>query len=312
MNYNHDQIKIALAGPIASVQTPFNKDGSISFDGLRRLVDHYIDAGASALLLTWGNSLFAILSDRDIGDITRTVVEYAAGRAVVVACTGCWATPQAVEFAAYCREIGADILQVFLPTWYPGCLNGQTIVDHHMAVAKYIPVMPNSKQIQLNGGPSEGLAIARELIERERNILAIKADVCGEYDEAITSLVKDHWTMIAGGNKSHHMELWPYGCGGWLSTFIIFRPTVAHAYGKAVKSGDISKAVRIIEKIDRPFFDYILAVPGGFDAAIHGIIELYGLAKRWRRPPFNSLNDEEMEKLAEFLKNLPEPEKLMK
>ena len=310
MNYDHDQIKIALAGPIASVQTLFNEDGSISFDGLRRLVHHYIDAGAGALLLTWGNSLFAILSDRDIGDITRAVVEYAAGRVVVVACTGRWATPQAVEFAEYCQETGVDLLQVFMSDWYPGCLNVQTIVDHHLAVAKHIPVMLNSKQIQLNGGPCEGLAVARELIDHECNILAMKADVCGEYDEAMTSLIKDHWTMAAGGNKSHHMELWPYGCQGWLSTFIIFRPTVAHAYWKAVKAGDIPQAVRIIDKIERPFFDYILTAPGGFDAAIHGIIELCGLAKRWRRPPFNSLNDEEMEKLAEFLKTLPEPQKV--
>jgi hypothetical protein len=64
--------------------------------------------------------------------------------------------------------------------------------------------------------------------------------------------------------------------------------------------------------IERPFFDYILAVPGGFDAAIHGIMELCGLAQRWRRPPFNSLDDEEMAKLSDLLKNLPEPEGLIR
>lgn len=305
------KIQQGFIGSIASIHTPFNQDGSIDYDGLRRMVNHDIDAGAGALLITWGNSLFAILSDRDIGDITRAVAEYAAGRVVVAACAGRWATPQAVEFGAYCREIGANILQVFLPMWYPGCLNAQTIVDHHIAVARNIPLMLNSKEIQQNGA-SEGLAIASELIARERNILVIKADAPGAYDCAMTSLVKDHWVMFAGGDKTHHMELWPYGCQGYLSTFIHFRPTITHAYWKAIKSGDISKATGIIDKIDRPFFDHILAMPGGFDAVIHGIMELCGLAQRWRRPPFSSLTDGEMEKLAEFLKTLPDPEEPMK
>ena len=38
-----------------------------------------------------------------------------------------------------------------------------------------------------------------------------------------------------------------------------------------------------------------------YDAGIHGILELYGLARRWRRPPYYSLDDAEMASLAEFL-----------
>jgi len=48
-------------------------------------------------------------------------------------------------------------------------------------------------------------------------------------------------------------------------------------------------------------FDLIMKSPGGFDAAIHGILELKGLAQRWRRPPYYSLSDPEMEKLSDAL-----------
>jgi len=297
------QIQQGLSGPIASIRTPFKQDGGIDYDGLRRMVEFDIEAGAGALLITWGDSLFAVLSDRDIGDLTRAVVEYAAGRTVVAACTGRWATPQTVEFAAYCREIGADILQVFLPLWYPGCLTVETVVAHHRAVAEQLPVMANSSEIRCHGA-SDGLGIARELLAREPNILAMKADVTGEYDRAMTSLVSDQWTLFAGGQKAFHLELLPYGCRGYLSTFITFWPAVSHAYWRAIGAGDLHAAARIIEQVDRPFFDDILTVPGGFDAAIHGIMELSGLAPRWRRAPFSSLNDEEMERLADFLPRL--------
>jgi 4-hydroxy-tetrahydrodipicolinate synthase len=303
-----ERIRRGLSGPIASVRTPFRRDGRIDYDGLRRMVDFDIEAGAGALLLTWGDSLFAILSDREIGDLTRAVAEYAAGRAVVAACTGRWATPQAAEFAAHCREVGADLVQVFPPMWYPGCLSAQTVVEHHAAVAAHLPVMANSAELQ-RCGAAEGLDIARSLVDRDGLVLAMKADVTGEYDRKMTSMVRDRWTVFAGGQKSFHMELLPYGCRGYLSTFITFRPSVTHAYRRAIEADDLPSATRVIERIDRPFFDHVLAAPGGFDAAIHGIAELRGLAGRWRRPPFRSLDDESMERLADFLERLKEEER---
>ncbi len=62
------------------------------------------------------------------------------------------------------------------------------------------------------------------------------------------------------------------------------------------------KAREIISNYDMPFFDFISSPQGWFDAGIHGALELFGIAKRWRRKPYYSLNDEEMEKLADFLK----------
>ncbi len=300
---DRQRIQTGLAGPIASIRTPFTRDGAIDYDALRRMVDFDINAGAGALLLTWGDSLFAVLSDREIADLTRTVVESAAGRVVVAACTGRWATPQSVEFAACCREFGADILQVFLPQWYPGCLNRQTMVDHHLAIGRHMPVMVNSAEIQRNGA-ADGLAVARELIERGAPVLAMKADVTGEYDRKMTSLIRNSWTMFAGGQKSFHMDLGPYGCRGYLSTFVTFMPEVSSAYWRAIGEEDRPAAVRIIEKIDRPFFEEILAMPGGFDAAMHGITERCGLTERWRRAPFTSLDDEAMERLGGLLDRL--------
>jgi hypothetical protein len=53
-----------------------------------------------------------------------------------------------------------------------------------------------------------------------------------------------------------------------------------------------------------PLFNYLISSPGSFDAAIHGIYELFGLAKRYRRPPYYSLNDKQMEELAAFLRKI--------
>ncbi len=40
---------------------------------------------------------------------------------------------------------------------------------------------------------------------------------------------------------------------------------------------------------------------GSFDAGLHGMLEITGLGKRYRRAPYPSLTDEQMGALREFL-----------
>ena len=70
---------------------------------------------------------------------------------------------------------------------------------------------------------------------------------------------------------------------------------------QAIEAQDWAQARAIIRDYDMPYFDFVMALPGGFDAGIHATFELFGLAGRWRRSPYYSLNDEEMEQLAAFL-----------
>ena len=107
-----------------------------------------------------------------------------------------------------------------------------------------------------------------------------------------------------GGQKQNHMNAHPYGCNGYLSAFITFKPDIAHRYWSAIQANDISTAATVIRDFDIPFFNLISSMPGGFDAGIHGVLELFGICKRWRRLPYYSLNDREMEILADGLKRI--------
>lgn len=45
------ELRERLSGPIPSLKTPFNEDGSIDFNGLRQLIDFNIAAGARTLMV---------------------------------------------------------------------------------------------------------------------------------------------------------------------------------------------------------------------------------------------------------------------
>ena len=93
----------------------------------------------------------------------------------------------------------------------------------------------------------------------------------------------------------------PYGANGYLSTCMTFKPQIAWRYWNVIEAGDLEVARSVIRDYDMPLFDYLIASEGSFDAAVHGIFELLGFAKRYRRPPYHSLTNEQMQDLADFL-----------
>ncbi len=135
-------------------------------------------------------------------------------------------------------------------------------------------------------------------------MVAVKDDFGGEFARRLTMQFHEHWAIWAGGTKQGHLDMLPYGCDGYLSTYIMFCPRIAHDYWQAVQEMDLKRAAEIIQRYDWPLFDFVGSLTGGFDAGIHGTLELFGVAPRWRRKPYVSLSDEEMERLADFFKGL--------
>ena len=297
---DRDAVREHLTGPIPSISTPFNRDGSIDFDSLRKMIEFDLDAGAKTILLTAGDSHYECLSDEEIAEVTRVTCEQTARRAMVVAADRLHSTTRAIEFAKFAKETGADVVMCMPPDWSRSC-TAETMAAHYVAVSRHMPVMIVTNRF-IPHGIEFGLRTVDIALNTSDNIVAIKDDMRTVFARKLCLLAHDRCAVFAGGQKEGHMNMWPYGCDGYLSTFCSFKPEVSDAYWAAIKSKDIAAAVRIIADIDMPFFDYVKNVPGCYDAGSKGVYELYGLAKRWRRPPYYSLNDSEMEQLAEFFR----------
>ena len=65
------QVREALTGPVSSLKTPFKRDGAIDYQGLRKLIDGNLDGGSKSSLLTYGDSLFSLITDDEIADVTK-------------------------------------------------------------------------------------------------------------------------------------------------------------------------------------------------------------------------------------------------
>ena len=294
------EIRAAFTGPWPSIRTPFTKDGRIDDAALRGQLDFAIEAKAKAVVLTWGDSLFSLLTDDEIAGVTKTVVEHVNHRALVVAATDRWWTGKAAEFAAYCAELGADVVMGLPPDW-AASTTVDMLVPYYGALAEHLPVMIVTNYLGSRGTPF-ALDLCRRLLKEVPGVIAVKDDLCDDTILKICLLTHDRWALSAGGQKKNHLFMLPYGVDGYLSTFITFKPEIAWRYWDAVEANDLDAATKVIRDFDIPFFDHILGYEGGFDAAIHGIDEIRGRGQRYRRPPYHSLSDKQLEGLAEFLK----------
>lgn len=281
---------------------PFQRDGSVDYRGLANVIEANLSGGSKTALLTAGDSHYACLTDGEIAEITKFTVKQVKGRAMVCAADRYYDTGRAIEFAKFGREVGADVYMVMPPDWGHSC-TPETLVEHYAAVATHIPVMVVTN-IFVPRGATFGLNTLRRCLQEVQGIVAVKDDFCGDFGRKMALLVSDRWAVWSGGLKQNHLDIHPYGCDGYLSTFTSFVPRVAHDYWNAVQKGEIANARAVIRDVEIPWFDLIQSLPGGFDAGIHGMLELYGIAKRWRRKPYYSLSDAEMEKLGGCLNTL--------
>ena len=216
---------------------------------------------------------------------------------LTVAADGGWWSGKTVEFARYCREVGADVLMVKPPIW-GGSVTVDTLVAHYKEVAAEIPVMLVTNIWAAD--PAQGLKTIQVLLDGVDGIVAIKDDILGQFVRQMTAMVSDEWAVFAGGQKQNHLDIVHYGAVGYMSTFVTFHPPVTRLYWDAIERSDWTAAAKIITEHDQPLFEYIGGLQGGFDAGMHGLLELTGTAGRWRRKPFYSLNDEEMDGLKAF------------
>lgn len=123
--------------------TPFNPDGTLDLDGMKRVLDCLIDQGADGICVLANFSEQFLISDAEREVLTRLSIEHVAGRVPVIVTISHYATQIAVERARFSKDLGADIVMMMPP--YHGALlkgNAQQTFEQFQAVGEVgIPIM---------------------------------------------------------------------------------------------------------------------------------------------------------------------------
>ncbi len=130
-----------FSGSIVALITPFNSDGEVDFDSLKKLVEFHVKAGTDGIVAVGTTGESATLTIEEHVKVVNKTVEFAAGRVPVIAGTGANATHEAVTFSRLLNNSGiAGVLSV---TPYYNKPTQEGLYQHYKAIAEVseVPVI---------------------------------------------------------------------------------------------------------------------------------------------------------------------------
>jgi 4-hydroxy-tetrahydrodipicolinate synthase len=130
-----------FSGSIVALITPFNSNGEVDFDSLKKLVEFHVESGTDGIVIVGTTGESATLTVEEHVKVVNKTVEFAAGRIPVIAGTGANATHEAVTFSRLLNDSGiAGVLSV---TPYYNKPTQEGLYQHYKAIAEVseVPVI---------------------------------------------------------------------------------------------------------------------------------------------------------------------------
>jgi 4-hydroxy-tetrahydrodipicolinate synthase len=125
-----------IVGSIVALVTPMHQDGSVDYDGLRRLIDWHITEGTDCIGVVGTTGESPTVSVEEHCEIIRIAVEHAAGRVPIRAGAGANSTREAIELTRYSKSVGADCTLQVVPYYNKPSQEG--IYQHFKAIAEAV------------------------------------------------------------------------------------------------------------------------------------------------------------------------------
>lgn len=134
----------AYTGIWPVVPTPFNADGSVDYDGQKRVLDCMIDQGSDGLCILANYSEQFVLSDDERKELTRLCIEHVGGRVPVMVTCSHFSTQIVEDRCRYAASLGAAIIMLMPPYHGTGLrASEQGMIEHYAraADAAGVPIM---------------------------------------------------------------------------------------------------------------------------------------------------------------------------
>ena len=286
-----------LSGTITALITPFDKSGAVDYGRLQALVDEQCVGGVEGICSVGTSGESPTLSHEEHHLVIEKTIEYAAGRAKIIAGTGANSTAEAVSLTKAAISMGgADAcLQV---TPYYNKPNAEGLYRHFMTVADLgLPV------ILYNVPGRAGKEIPLDVVVRlakHPNVIAIK-EAAGSVERvsAIKNLVPDF--TVLSGDDSLALPMIAVGAEGVISVASNVIPKEMSDFIRLALAGKFVEARSYHAKYYRLFHDLFIDVN---PVMVKEALALMGKCERVFRLPLCETDDAKLARMRETLSSL--------
>lgn len=277
---------------ITAMITPFNKDLSIDYVALEKIVNRLIDTGTDAILVAGTTGETPTLTHEEEREIFAFVKKVVNGRVKIIMGAGSNSTKTAVESSIKAKEIGADAILTVVPYYNKPSQKG--MYEHFSAIAKAVDLPIILYNIPGRTGVNMLPSTIAKLAKEFKNIVAVKqsnADL--DLISDIKSLCPEDF-LIYSGDDSLTIPMMSLGAHGVISV-------ASHVVGKqikemvsAFKAGKNNEALKIHLELF-PLFKKLFMAPN--PVPVKAVLAKMGIINEDVRQPLVTLDDEEKEVL---------------
>jgi 4-hydroxy-tetrahydrodipicolinate synthase len=129
---------LQLEGVYSVLPTPFQQNGDLDEDSLRRVIDLFVEAGVNGVTALGVTGEVARLNDEERRRVLDVVVSQVNGRIGVVAGTTAEGTRSCIAYSRHALEAGATAVMVSPPRMPK--LNSESVVRHYKALAEAVDI----------------------------------------------------------------------------------------------------------------------------------------------------------------------------
>ncbi len=258
-----------LKGPVVPINVCFNEDGTVNHAAVGEYVNWLCEKKTRVLLLTYGSSEFAWLTDEELWELTATVARANADRSLFIASTRFWKPATTRDFLKHADAVGADAVKVQIA----GAATREVLVGYFDLIegASDIPLM-----LWAVKEPRFPVPVVAELARRP-NIVGMKNDGDAFYDyyDLIRATRDQNFGVVSGGQMRNFAFGYQIGSPAYLCTIVPFRPDIALRFYHVLVEGRYAQAWEMVFRYEDPWLQW--ALKRDWHAVMKSTVQLLGL-----------------------------------
>ncbi len=287
-------------GSGVALVTPFNKDGEVDYNKLRKLIDFQIENKTDAIIICGTTGESATLTEKEHKKVIEECMSHVKGRIPVIAGTGSNNTKTAIELSKEAEGMAVDGLLVVTPYYNKPTQDG--LFEHYTAIAKEtsIPII----LYNVPGRTSVNLLpeTVKKIVEANPNVIAIK-EASGNLEqvEALKEIKEklNRKFDIYSGNDDQIVDILELGGIGVISVLANILPEETHNmvmnYLNGNKEQSRNEQIKLLSLI-KALFSKTNPIP------VKTALEKMGMIDGTLRLPLTELPEEQTKQLLKEMK----------
>jgi 4-hydroxy-tetrahydrodipicolinate synthase len=292
--------KPRLEGVFVPHITPFQRDGELNEDALRKCVQFWVEGGLSGLVPCGSNGEAPCLLREERKRVIEIVVDEVNGKVPIIAGTGAISTRETIQLTKDAKNIGVDAALVVTPFYFRH--SNKEIYDHYSAVLEAVDLPIVIYNVPKFTGFSLDPKIVYKLASEYDNIIGIK-DSSGNLSQIaeLIRLAGDKISVLAGTADIALPTLLLGGKGAVIAVANV-APRLCNDLYEAFKEGKLERSSRLQRQIS--YMNEALVRRHNQLSAIKEALNMKGLQGGYPRKPTAPLGEDEKKEIKETLNKI--------